>query len=190
MSKFRDLECITFDLAKVLGIYKDSYAGSPFKERAEQILSEYTKFLSHWDGLRNQKVDSWGELESKIASLLYNERDSLSDSKEKAKEIMETVKCLRIVQDDNDKLEAVASFAKSLKSKKSEGIDLHRFSGWALLSFDNGDPRLCAILYEPDENWSHPFLVEGQWFTSDGIAEAGSEVNRITEALPPPRHHC
>lgn len=61
-SKHRDLEAIAFDMAKCLGIYVDSYAGSPYKGEAELVLKEYRQFLAHWQTLRTQTIDSWDAL--------------------------------------------------------------------------------------------------------------------------------
>lgn len=113
-SKYRDLEDITFDMAKCLGIYADSYSGSPYKESANALLDEYKKFLSHWQNLREQTIDSWDTLEGQIFALLSDDNTDLSETKEKAKEIVEIVKCLKRHEDDN-KLDAVINFAQSLK---------------------------------------------------------------------------
>lgn len=115
MRKYRDLEEIAFDLAKVLGIYKDSYAGSPYKDSAELILNEYQQFLAHWQGLRCQTIDSWSDLEGKITTLLYDDDKPLSELLEKSKEIVETVRCFK--NKDNDvTLDSVIGLLQSLKS--------------------------------------------------------------------------
>lgn len=118
-SKHRDLEAIAFDMAKCLGIYADSYSGSPYKEPANAVLHEYRKFLIHWQGLRNQTIDSWDSLEGRIFALLSDDNTDLSETKEKAKEVVETVKCLRRVDRDG-KLESIIEIAKSLKSTIEE----------------------------------------------------------------------
>lgn len=118
-SKHRDLEAITFDMAKCLGIYADSYSGSPYRESANAVLHEYRKFLIHWHSLREQTIDSWDALEGRIFALLSDDNTDLSETKEKAKEIVETVKCLRRADSDR-KLESIVEIAKSLKSTIEE----------------------------------------------------------------------
>lgn len=116
-SKHRDLEAIAFDMAKSLAIYIDSYSGSPFKENANKVLSEYQKFLTHWQGLRTQTVDSWDTLEGKIAILLSKDNTDLSETREKVREIVETVKCFKQVENDRE-LGRIVEIAQSLRYSK------------------------------------------------------------------------
>lgn len=118
-SKHRGLEAIAFDMAKCLGIYVDSYSGSPYKGSAELILKEYQQFLQHWQNLREQTIDSWDTLEGQIFALLSDDNTDLSEAREKAKEIVEIVKCLK--QSDSDrKLDGIVEIAQSLKSTVKE----------------------------------------------------------------------
>lgn len=93
MSKYRDLESIAHDLATSLSSYIGAYTGSPYKDQAELLLREYQDFLSHWRGISDQKIDCWDTLEVRIMTLLSDDNMSLSDVREKAQEIVETVKC-------------------------------------------------------------------------------------------------
>lgn len=118
-SKHRDLEAIAFDMAKCLGIYSDSYSGSPYRESAELVLDEYKKYLGHWQGLRTQNIDGWGALEGKLISLLSDDGKDLSEVLEKVKEVIETFKCFK--QSDSDrKLGDIIKISHSLRSVEEE----------------------------------------------------------------------
>lgn len=94
MKRYREIELIAYDLAQSLSAYAGSYRGSPYKIKSDEILTEYLDYKSHRDGLKNQVVTDWDHLESKIVGLLHDDNKELSELREKAEEIVETVKCL------------------------------------------------------------------------------------------------
>ena len=96
MNSEETLNKIAKEQHMLLQRYAGAYKGSPYLGEAEAICQRYITEVMKQEELNSQKVSSWGELESAIKVILFDDRFSLSEVNDKASEIIQLVQRLGI----------------------------------------------------------------------------------------------